>query len=113
VVAGTAIEQDRVAVGADQPGMDAGDQPIVAGRIMMRHQPVEMLRQHVAIETIEILFWRPAGEAKLLLDAGHRHVSDRPRRHCSLSSVVPCHHRERIHPCNPRQPVRNVSKACL
>src|SRR5262249_32823829 len=78
VVASTAVQQHGVATGADQPGMDAADQPVFARRIMMRHQPVEMACQHLPLETVEIVFRRSAGEANLLLYPDYRHVSDRP-----------------------------------
>src|SRR5262249_27731738 len=78
VIACTAVQQNGVAPGADQPGLDAADQPVVARRVMMWHQPVEMARQHLPLETIEIVFRRSAGEANLLLDPDYRHVSDRP-----------------------------------
>jgi hypothetical protein len=43
VVAAAAVEQDRVPIGADEPGVHAGDEPVVLGRIVMGDKPRQVL----------------------------------------------------------------------
>ena len=88
VIATAAVEQDRVAIGADEPGVHAGDQPIVLGRVVMRYQPRQMPLQQLALEASEILLGREAGEPDLLLHARDAHRADGPGRH-SRRLLVP------------------------
>ena len=55
VISSAAFEQDRVPVGADEPGMHARDKPVVFGGIVMRHEPRQMPPQHLALEPREVL----------------------------------------------------------
>ena len=81
VIAAAAVEQDRVPIGADEPGVHAGDEPIVLGRVVMRYQPRQVPPQQLALEAGEILLGREAGESNLLLHARDAHRADGPGRH--------------------------------
>src|SRR5262249_62078515 len=89
--AATGANRQGGAPGGDHQGWAAAAKRVVGGRILMRPQPLEMARQHLPLETIEIVFRRSAGEANLLLDPDYRHVSDRPGRHRNLFSFPSAH----------------------
>jgi hypothetical protein len=88
VIAGAAVDQDRVAWRADQPGMYAADQPVVLNRIVIGHQPAEMRLDQAALEADQIFFGRNAGEAELLLHARDAHFADGPGRHRRALSLT-------------------------
>ena len=81
VVAAAAVEQDRVPIGADEPGVHAGDEPVVLGRTVMRDKPRQVLLEHRALEAREILLRREARKSDLLLHACDAHRADGPGRH--------------------------------
>ena len=62
MIASAAIEQDGVTLGADEPGMHAGDQPVVLGRVVVWDEPVPMHFEHDAIKPDQELLRRKAGE---------------------------------------------------
>src|SRR5262249_46160995 len=80
VVAGAAVQQDGMVIRPDQPRMDAGDQTVMLGRIMVRSKPTEMSRQRFALEAREVALGRQARTAELFLDTGYPEISDRPSR---------------------------------
>jgi hypothetical protein len=104
VVAAAAVEQDRVAIGADQPGVHAGDQPVMLGRVVIGDKPRQVPLQQFALEAGEILLGREAGESDLLLHARDVHRADGPGRHSSRL-LVP-----RTDACAPicRQPICRI-----
>src|SRR5262249_10981039 len=84
VVADAAVEQNRVPLGADQPRMYAGNQPVVFERIMIGNKPVQMPFDDLALQADDEFFRRQAGESEQFGDAGDADAADAPRRHCKI-----------------------------
>ena len=82
VVAGTAVEEDGVSPGANQPGVVAGDE-LVARRIVVdRRHPRQVRREPLAHEPGQELLGGGVVRAHLLLDPRHRGAAQRPCLHC-------------------------------
>src|SRR5262245_23316085 len=81
VVAAASVDQDRQVVGAHQPGMNAGDEPIALAAVMVRRNPAELALQDLPFEIGEVGLALEIGEPELLLDPGDCRRAESPGCH--------------------------------
>src|SRR5262245_66118653 len=102
MIAAAAIEQNCVVLGADQPGMDAGDDAVGLRVVVIGNEPAAMLIQHRAIQSGNELFRRKRGKTDLLFHPRYAYIADHPGCHSiplrvarACTAITECLHRTR------------------